>query len=29
VQKFGAVMMIVVDNKMAEDPTLLVMADDG
>jgi hypothetical protein len=29
VQKFGGVMMIVVDNKLAEDPMSLVMADDG
>ena len=29
VQRFGAVMVIVVDNKIMEDPTLLVMADDG
>ena len=29
VQRFGAVMVIVVDNKISEDPTMLVMADDG
>lgn len=29
VQRFGGVMLLVIDNKITEDPTALVMADDG
>lgn len=29
VQNFGAMMMVVADNKDMEDPELLIMADDG